>query len=290
MTNPQPADSNPLERLAERLRQGGPFAVITGAGLSTASGIPAYRDHKGHWQHRQPIQHQAFLQSDTVRRRYWARSFVGWPTVSQAQPNDGHRALASLAQSGFISALITQNVDGLHQKACSADVVELHGGIGQVCCLHCHTRFARSAMQDWLTQANPHFDQDAARQAQTAPDGDAHLEDACYTHFRVPACPQCVGILKPDVVFFGDNVPRDRVALSTEKITQSHGLLVVGTSLMVYSGYRFAELAYRQGKPVLAINQGVTRADALLSIKVEQDCATALTALRALLRSLQQSD
>lgn len=261
------------------LLQTGPLAVITGAGLSTASGIPAYRDQNGQWLQSKPIQHQEFLRSEAVRRRYWARSFVGWPTMGQAEPNPGHRALADLATLGAISALITQNVDGLHQKAGSVGVIELHGGIDRVRCLGCKDIYPRSTLQAWLRLANPGFDADSAHRFRVAPDGDAHLEDAFYAGFGVPDCPSCGGVLKPDVVFFGDNVPRERVAHAARAIEVAAGLLVVGSSLTVYSGFRFADQAHKLGKPVYAINMGATRADPLLTGKVEADCGETLDRL-----------
>jgi NAD-dependent SIR2 family protein deacetylase len=261
----------------------GPVAVISGAGLSTGSGIPAYRDSQGQWQHSQPIQHQDFLKSAATRRRYWARSFVGWPTMGKAQPNDGHRALAGLEAKGLVSTVITQNVDGLHQAAGSAAVIELHGGIRQVRCLSCEMRFPRHLVQDWLSYGNPDFDHARARTARLAPDGDAHLIDTVYASFSVPDCPECGGMLKPDVVFFGDNVPRERVSVAQQAVETAHALLIVGSSLMVYSGYRFAEQAHRLGKPVIVINQGVTRADPLLTLKIEDDCGAVLTELAAAL-------
>jgi NAD-dependent SIR2 family protein deacetylase len=257
----------------------GPLAVITGAGLSTASGIPAYRDQNGQWLHSKPIQHQDFLRSDAVRRRYWARSFVGWPTMGLAEPNPGHRALAELAARGAIKRLITQNVDGLHQKAGSAGVIELHGGIDRVRCLGCPAIYRRSVVQDWLALANAGFDAGAAAHARAAPDGDAQLEDASYAGFGVPDCPSCGGVLKPDVVFFGDNVPRERVARAAQAVQEAAGLLVVGSSLTVYSGFRFADQAHQLGKPVFAINRGATRADPLLTGKIEADCGEALDGL-----------
>jgi len=268
------------EQLIGLLGQGS-VAVITGAGLSTASGIPAYRDQHGQWQHAQPIQHQDFLKSAATRRRYWARSFVGWATMAGAEPNPGHRALAGLESRGFVSAVITQNVDGLHHAAGSRSVIELHGGIRNVRCLSCEARFPRSQVQEWLTRANPDFDHDQARTARMAPDGDAHLVDTVYAAFAVPDCPACGGTIKPDVVFFGDNVPRERVAVARQAMECANSLLVVGSSLMVYSGYRFVEQAHRLGKPVIAINRGVTRADPLLALKIEEDCATVLAELAA---------
>jgi NAD-dependent SIR2 family protein deacetylase len=276
-----PTQNTNANQLTALLRMG-PFAVMTGAGLSTASGIPAYRDQDGRWLHTKPIQHQEFLQSETVRRRYWARSFFGWPTVSKALPNAGHQALSQLEQMGLITKVITQNVDGLHQKAASLAVIELHGAIGQVRCLGCQQTFPRAEVQHWLDHANPHFDRTQLLNLRTAPDGDAQLEDACYASFQTVSCPSCHGMLKPDVVFFGDNVPRDRVAEAAKAIEDAAALLVVGSSLIVYSGFRFADLAYRTGKPVFAINQGVTRADGFLTAKIEGDCSTALAQLLSL--------
>ncbi|MBI2732789.1 MAG: NAD-dependent protein deacetylase [Aquabacterium sp.] len=280
--------SHDIERLAV-LFERGPLAVITGAGLSTASGIPAYRDRHGDWRQRQPIQHQAFMASEVVRRRYWARSLVGWPVVSQAQPSNGHLALTRLWRASKLATLITQNVDGLHQKSGCDEVIELHGGIHGVRCMACAQTYARSLVQQWLEHHNPAFEPGAAESTRSAPDGDADLEDACYADFQVPACPACTGILKPDVVFFGDNVPKERVTRAMGSVEQASGLLVVGSSLTVYSGYRFADLAHRLGKPLIAINQGVTRADPILNIKIEEDCNQALVQLCEAL-SLPTSD
>lgn len=273
--NEQSTASQDIERLAALLRQG-PFAVITGAGLSTVSGIPAYRDEHGQWQHARPVQHQAFLESETVRRRYWARSFLGWPRIAACQPNAGHFALAKLEQQGWLTGLITQNVDGLHQKAGCQNLIELHGALADVVCLSCHARLARSTLQTRLEISNAGFSPAVGR---PAPDGDVHLEDSAYADFQTPDCPHCAGVLKPDVVFFGDNVPRDRVQSAMHMVEQAHGLLIVGSSLMVYSGYRFADRAHQLGKPVVAINQGMTRADSLLNLKINQECGAALMAL-----------
>lgn len=273
-------ESRDLEKLRQALLAG-PFVVVTGAGLSTGSGIPAYRDAEGRWAHPAPVQHQAFMRDEAVRRRYWARSFVGWRRFGQAQPNAGHRALADLEHQGHVHTLITQNVDGLHLVAGSHAVIELHGALRQVVCMGCGQRQERAQVQGWLHALNPDFDATQAEAARTAPDGDAHLEDTAYDGFSVPACPACGGVLKPDVVFYGDNVPRERVAQAVACVDDAAGVLVVGSSLMVYSGYRFAEQAHRLGKPVIAINQGVTRADALLSFKLDADCAQVLDALAA---------
>jgi NAD-dependent SIR2 family protein deacetylase len=269
-------DSRAGDRVRKLFEQGS-VVVITGAGLSTSSGIPAYRDREGNWQGAPPINHSDFLRSASVRQRYWARSFFGWPAVAGAAPGRGHHALARLEHAGRIDLIVTQNVDGLHHKAGSARVVELHGGLAAVICLSCRARHSRAAVQEWLAAANPDL---AGQPALVAPDGDAQVAAELYAAFRVPACPACGGTLKPDVVFFGDNVPRDRVASAMAAIAASAGLLVVGSSLMVYSGFRFVEFARREGKPVMAINLGATRADHLLDVKLEQDCDAFLDGLR----------
>ncbi|MCB1916915.1 MAG: NAD-dependent protein deacetylase [Rhodocyclaceae bacterium] len=270
-------DRDRLRPLVALLRDG-PVAVLTGAGLSAGSGLPTYRGPDGEWRHRKPILHQDFLRSEAVRRRYWARSLVGWPTMGGAEPNAGHFALATLERLGAVAAVITQNVDGLHHKAGSHRVIELHGGIAHVLCLSCGARHPRADVQQWLLASNPDFATAPRHEVASAPDGDAQLEHGGDEGFRVPDCPDCGGLLKPDVVFYGDGVPRERVAEAMQTLEQAAGLLVVGSSLMVYSGYRFADRAYRLGKPVIAINYGLTRADSLLSAKLDVDCADALHA------------
>lgn len=257
----------------------GPIAVLTGAGLSTASGIPAYRDAQGVWRHPQPIQHQAFLKAASVRARYWARSYFGWQTMSGARPNPGHNALAALQRAGDVSVIITQNVDGLHQAAGSDCVVELHGSVHRVICLSCGARFARQEVQHWLAQRNPQLLDTPYRPPSLAPDGDSDIEDALAASVTPPDCIVCGGVLKPDVVFFGDNVPRDRVERASAAVADAAALLVVGSTLTVFSGFRFARMASELGKPVIAINLGVTRADPLLSLKIVADCAVVLDAV-----------
>lgn len=274
MTTPAPDIATLVDVLGA-----GPWVVLSGAGLSTNSGIPAYRDRHGQWLHAKPIQHQEFLASQATRRRYWARSFLGWQTMSRAQPNAGHQAIAQLEARGLVSTVITQNVDSLHHHAGSQSVIELHGSIGRVVCLSCRQHYARAQVQGLLEAGNPHFTLTSSNAARAAPDGDAHLEDVHCAGFQVPACPACQGVLKPDVVFFGDNVPRDRVAAASQALENASALLVIGSSLSVYSGFRFAQQAHGLGKPVVAINQGATRADALLSAKLERDCSEALTLL-----------
>lgn len=252
--------------------------VLTGAGVSVASGIPGYRDLKGDWMRAQPIQWQAFRDSEHARRRYWARSMVGWPMLAKAEPNAAHRALVQLGMAGRIERLVTQNVDGLHQRAGSTDVVELHGSIDEVACLDCGVRHRRAAIQTLLLHDNPAL---AGESAAVSADGDAHLEWDALDDFRVPACPHCGGMLKPDVVFFGENVPRERVSLAAQTLEAADAMLVVGSSLMVFSGYRFCMWAAKAGTPIAAINIGQTRADSLFSLKVEAPCGDALAAVAA---------
>jgi NAD-dependent SIR2 family protein deacetylase len=250
--------------------------VLTGAGCSTNSGIPDYRDADGKWKRTPPVSYQAFMGEEATRRRYWARSLIGWRRFREARPNDAHRALARLEAMGRSEMLVTQNVDRLHQAAGSARVIDLHGRLDRVRCMDCERKISRDDMQDELGRLNADWlDLDAI----DAPDGDAELEGADFASFIVPSCQFCRGMLKPDVVFFGENVPADRVGLAARHLEQADAMLVVGSSLMVYSGFRFVEMAARAGKPLAAINLGRTRADDLLKLKVEQSCEAALAFL-----------
>lgn len=262
---------------ADRLRDWlGPHRrvfVLTGAGCSTGSGIPDYRDADGQWKRSPPVTYQAFTGDALTNRRYWARSFIGWPRIAQARPNAVHRALADWEPQGRLSTLLTQNVDGLHQRAGSRIVIDLHGRLDGVVCLGCGDVSARSALQERLAALNPAWaDLDAA----TAPDGDADLDGHDFASFRVPDCVRCGGMLKPDVVFFGENVPRQRSQQAIAALQASDALLVIGSSLMVYSGFRFARMASEAGLPVAILNRGRTRADDLASLKLEDDAATVL--------------
>lgn len=250
--------------------------VLTGAGCSTDSGIPDYRDADGDWKRAKPVTYQAFMGEELTRQRYWARSLVGWRRFGKALPNPTHRALARLEQLGKLELLLTQNVDGLHQRAGSRQVVDMHGRLDTVRCMGCEHRSPRHALQDALLALNPSW---ATLDASSAPDGDAELDGYDFSSFAIPPCPHCGGILKPDVVFFGENVPRDRVATAMQALDAADAMLVVGSSLMVFSGYRFAHAAAKAGKPIAAVNLGRTRADPLLSLKVEQSCAEALAFL-----------
>ena len=267
-----------LTDLHEFARRHPRLFVLTGAGVSTDSGIPGYRDHDGQWQRKPPVTVQEFLRTEAARRRYWARSMRGWPMLAGARPNAAHHALAGLESARRLQLLVTQNVDGLHQRAGSAGVIELHGNVGRVVCLDCGSHQPREALQRTLEADNPAF---AAAVATAAPDGDADVEPRDLDAFRVPGCARCGGTLKPDVVFFGEGVPRDRVDAAMRGLEQADAMLVIGSSLMVYSGYRFCERAGQLGKPIAAINRGRTRADHLFALKVERSCAAALCSLVA---------
>jgi NAD-dependent SIR2 family protein deacetylase len=270
-----------LTALADFIDRHPRLLVLTGAGMSTASGIPDYRDKDGVRRGKAPVQGPEFRKIDAVRRRYWARSMVGYPALAQAAPNAGHRALAEMAWQGRIGALTTQNVDGLHQRAGSDDLIELHGNIHQVVCLDCHAGFTRAFVQSQLVEANPGL---AGMSAQPAPDGDAHLEPDALATFHIPWCVHCGGMLKPDVVFFGDGVPAERTRQAFDAMDRADALLVVGSSLTVYSGFRFCRMAADTRKPIAAVNLGKTRADDLLALKVEDSAEQVLPAVLARLR------
>jgi NAD-dependent SIR2 family protein deacetylase len=247
--------------------------VLTGAGISTNSGIPDYRGADGQWKRRAPITYQAFVNDPAMRARYWARSFLGWPMLARALPNRGHAALVALEEHGKLTALVTQNVDGLHTRAGQQAVVDLHGRIDAVVCLVCTTRISRATIQQQLIDAYPGW---TIHNATTAPDGDADLEDIDLRDFRPPPCPDCGGTLKPDVVFFGENVPGERVAAACAALDDADAVLVVGSSLMVYSGFRFARMAREAGLPLAILTRGITRADHLATVKLDDDCEETL--------------
>jgi NAD-dependent deacetylase sirtuin 4 len=257
----------------------GPVCVLTGAGLSTASGIPDYRGPGTAARARNPIQYRDFVRHEAARRRYWARSMVGFPRVASAAPNPGHHVLARLEQRGLLSGLITQNVDGLHGAAGSARVVELHGRLHEVVCLQCGAISSRQALQAELESHNPGFDVAGAAQA---PDGDADLERD-LEHFVVIDCGACRGPLKPNVVFFGENVPSARVAEAFAQLESARSLLVLGSSLTVFSGFRFVRRATELVLPVAIVNLGETRGDSLASLKLEAHTSDALMGLEAAL-------
>lgn len=272
-----PSTSSQFEAIAqlrERLAQGGVF-VLTGAGVSTDSGIPAYRDERGAWKGREPIQYRDFVASEAVRKRYWARSMLGFPLMARATPNLAHHALADLEARRALSLLVTQNVDGLHRRAGSQNLVDLHGRLDQVRCLGCGALTERAALQSELLERNSDF---ARASAVVKPDGDAELTDVDYERFQLAACRACRGMLKPHVVFFGENVPAERVTSAMAALEHARLLLIAGTSLMVFSGFRFARAAARFGVPIAIVNRGFTRADELSALKIEGNVGEILSA------------
>lgn len=240
--------------------------VLSGAGISTDSGIPDYRGPQGSLKKRSPITYTEFMRNEEARRRYWARSAIGWPIISSVQPNRSHHILAHLEEAGFIGGLVTQNVDGLHRRAGSKKIVELHGNLERVLCLDCGKQEMREDLQIRILDGNPAWRE---WQAEEAPDGDAELPEDLTDTFVTPRCMHCGGTLKPDVVFFGENVPAPRVEEVFAQVAESQALLVLGSSLKVYSGYRFVERAHRLDIPVAIVNLGTTRADSLASIRVD---------------------
>lgn len=252
------------DRLAVELRRKR-VCVLTGAGLSTEAGIPDYRGGGTARRARNPIRFEEFIGDAALRKRYWARAFVGYLAIERATPSDGHRALRKLEERGGVGSLITQNVDGLHRKA-GSDAVELHGRLSEVVCLGCGKRTERQAVQDDLRRSNPWLGEVVAP---LAPDGDADFPDELLENLRVPACQHCGGALKPNVVFFGEAVPRPRVDTAFEQLRAAEALLVVGSSLTVFSGFRFPRQARESKMPVYLINVGPTRADEFARLKVE---------------------
>ncbi len=268
-----------IERLAQLLAAGDVVA-LSGAGISTDSGIPDYRGPTGERRRHPPMTYREFVSDHAARRRYWARSQVGWRYVTRARPNPAHVALADLERGGWISGLVTQNVDGLHPAAGSRAVVELHGNLARTVCLDCGDVRTRRELADRLDALNPGF---AAAPSRLAPDGDADLLSEAERGFVVAPCMTCGGVLKPDVVFFGESVPRDRVARSFAMVHAARALLVVGSSLTVMSGYRFVIRARKLGTPVAIVNRGPTRGDEDAALRIDDGLADVLPRLAAAL-------
>jgi len=275
---PQSRPAGPVDALRDWIARHRRVFVLTGAGCSTQSGIPDYRDTEGNWKRKPPVMYQAFVEDDATYRRYWARSHVGWPRFSQARPNAAHHALAAWQAMGTLSLLVTQNVDSLHQRAGHRDVVDLHGCLAEVVCLDCGLRQSRDDVQHAMTAANADW---RAGPGAAAPDGDADIDDAAAASFAAPRCDHCHGLLKPDVVFFGENVPCRRFERARDALQDSDALLVAGSSLMVYSGFRFARMAHEAGLPVAVVNHGRTRADGFAALRHEADVGEALQAALA---------
>lgn len=273
-----PADA--AEPFLNALSEALPLLVLTGAGISVPSGIPTYRDERGTWRRSQPITHREFLSEARQRQRYWGRSLLGWPAVQAARPTPAHRHLARLEGLGAVATVVTQNVDRLHQRAGSRKVIDLHGRLDRVHCLRCGARSGREELQRRLEALNPQI---RPGMRDLRPDGDADLPETRIDTVSVPACERCGGELMPDVVFFGGSIPRDRVAACRGALDRAAGLLVVGSSLQVYSGYRFCRWAREADKPVLIVNPGKTRADPM----GRKWSSTADRALETLVRRLE---
>ncbi len=272
--------SSQVERLAEVMR-GRRGVALTGAGISTESGIPDYRGPSSRERKGRPILYREFIGDPSARTRYWARSVLGWPKMSSVEPNAGHFALAALEEQGAIASVITQNVDGLHQAAGSRAVLELHGTLAEVVCTECRTVESRHDLQARLLHLNPGF---ARIAAEIAPDGDAEIPVEATRSFRVPACLECSGVLRPNIIFFGENVPAPRVEEAFTMVEEADFLLVAGSSLAVYSGFRFVQRVAKRGAPVVIINLGATRGDELATVRMEAATGQALPQLAGLLR------
>lgn len=269
-----PAEQSALAQAVELLA-GRRLAVLTGAGLSTDSGIPDYRGPQS--VPRNPMTYQQFVGDEALRRRYWARNHVGWRHLKRADPNAGHAAIAVLERRGLLSGLITQNVDKLHSSAGSRNVIDLHGTFDRVVCLQCGTAFPRARIAELLEDLNPGYLERESDAGDVAPDADADVDDT--GDFVMAPCPVCGGMLKPDFVYFGENVPKDRVGEAYAMVDAADALLVAGSSLTVMSGLRFVRHASKAGKPVVIINRGWTRGDDLATLKIEAGVSEALTFL-----------
>ncbi|MFE2110991.1 NAD-dependent protein deacetylase [Kitasatospora sp. NPDC059463] len=276
---PELADLADLAGLVGMLERRG-VVVLSGAGLSTESGIPDYRGATGLRRTGTPMTYQEFTGSEAARRRYWARSHTGWPAFARARPNAGHRAVELLRRSGHIGAVITQNVDGLHHAAGTHGAVELHGGLDRVVCLDCRRISPRSELDGRLEELNRGFRRPGAV---LRPDGDAQLPPELVDGFRVAPCADCGGVLKPDVVFFGENVPAARVEHCYDLVDAAGSLVVLGSSLTVLSGLRFVRRAARARLPVVIVNQGPTRGDDLAALRLDLPLGPALTEAARLL-------
>jgi NAD-dependent SIR2 family protein deacetylase len=270
-----------LDALAAALR-GRRFAALTGAGCSTESGIPDYRGPETQRRARNPIQGREFARSADVRQRYWARAALGFARFFQAKPNPAHNALAELERRGALTAIVTQNVDGLHHAAGSRRVIELHGTLAEVVCLECGAVEARASVQERLLARNPGW---LSLAAEIAPDGDADLPAEHVARFEVAPCQRCGGPLKPRVVFFGENVPKPVVDAAFDAVDEAEALLVVGSSLAVFSGYRFVLRAARRGVPIVMVNLGSARGEELCAAKVDGKAGEILPRLAELLGS-----
>lgn len=274
-----PGSDHQIDALA-RLVASGNVLVVSGAGISTDSGIPDYRGPSGESRHAAPMTYDRFVGSEAERRRYWARSHLGWQRVARARPNASHHAVASLDRAGLLRGIVTQNVDGLHAAAGNAATIDLHGRLDTVVCLGCGARRPRLELALRLDVVNPQFRARAAAEpGVTRPDGDVVLDDALVDGFRLVDCRTCGSILKPDVVFFGEHVPRERFRRAIGLLDDASALLVLGSSLTVGSGYRFVTAAARRGVPIAIVTRGVTRGDKHATLKIDEGLADVLVPL-----------
>ena len=271
-----------IRELASWIRSHQPLVVITGAGCSTESGIFDYRNDAGEWKLEQPVMLDDFLNSLSARQKYWTRSLANWPRFHAAKPNEAHTALASLERRGYVDLLVTQNVDDLHQQAGSKNVVSLHGSLKTVTCIKCKNQVLRQDIQTWLEENNPSYVTHSERILLDS-SNEPVPQDAVDLH--VPTCDVCDGILKPDVVFFGDSVPADRVETVVNTLRRSRGLMLVGTSAMVYSAFRFCRIAYENDISIVAVNRGHTRADEWLDMHLRESASVVLAATSSLLEA-----
>ena len=269
----QTKSKDQIEELILQLKNKRNIWVLTGSGISAPSGIPTYRDDKGQWKSANPIQHNEFIQHESYRQRYWARSMVGWKLTGKAQPNATHKAITKLQQHGRISQIVTQNVDGLHRVAGSKEVIDLHGRLGEIKCLQCEQITSRKEYQSRLVKVNTELDQ---TDFTILPDGDANVEDFDMSQISIPSCENCGGVLMPHVVFFGGIVPKYRVEKAYETLAKSDCLLAIGSSLNVFSGFRFPRWASQNGIPMYAVNQGEMRGQELFDLIVTEPCELVL--------------
>jgi len=262
-----------LEHLISTLQNKKKIWILTGAGISAPSGIPTYRNDKGEWKSANPIQHKEFISYESYRQRYWARSMVGWKLTGRAHPNAAHIAITSLQRTGKVSQIVTQNVDGLHNIAGTENVIDLHGRLSEIKCLTCEEVSKRAHYQPRLVKNNPELE---LYEAKILPDGDAHVEDFDMSKITIPDCQNCGGVLMPNVVFFGGIVPRPRVEKAFSTLAESDCLLVIGSSLKVFSGFRFPRWASQNNLPIYAVNQGKMRGQELFDHILAESCEEVL--------------
>ena len=277
---PQSTKHSNSDKLLSVLKNKQKIWILSGAGISAPSGIPTYRDHKGNWQAGNPIQHNDFITQESFRKRYWTRSMAGWIITGHAKPNAAHQAITQLQKSGLLSKIVTQNVDRLHSNAGAKEVIDLHGRIDKIICLDCGEKSKRADYQPRLVELNPDLKDYIERVTSIAlPDGDANIDDYDTESVNIPSCESCDGTLMPDVVFFGGVVPKERVNLAFKTLAEADCILVIGSSLKVFSGFRFPRWAHQNNLPLYAINQGKMRGEDMFDLVVPESCEEILPEL-----------